>query len=215
MSYTLIVSPPFGEKDFISNYFSNRGFSDFTSLEIYDNLFYIAFQSQQRARSFLDKFDGAKINDHKLSVFMQEFPRRINSRTIQIDFYPEDQLTDRHIWNDFYTIGFIRFIETRGKVAYIQFDTESDAFKACSQMDRFLIGGKYPIMVRQIPDRIFGIPDVGIPLIFEKDPQINTQRWDLEQSQTSFIRPKSTASQIPPSTDSNPLPETTSSTNIK
>ena len=202
-NFTLIVSPPFGEKDFISNYFSSRGFSDFTSLQIYDNLFYIASKTQQRVEAFLDKFDNAKINNHNLRVYMKDHSRRLNSRTIQIDFYPEDLLTDRNIWNDFYKTGFIRFIEVRGKVAYIQYDTESDAFKACSQMDHYLIDAKYPIMVRLIPDRIFGNPEVGIPLVFEKDPQMNTQRWDLEQSKTSYIRPKSL------------IQETSSSTNFK
>lgn len=186
--YSVIIHPPFDELNKMVDLFQSKGFDDYLKFYVYKDHCDILFKSYSRAQDFIDYFDNYHINSIHISASMSknkinqyidvDFKKssndnhgkiqsripKIHSKTVAVKNYPIDELTDRNIWNDFRTTGFIRQIETRGSTAYIQYDTEDDALDAIDSMDGvFILGSR--ISVELIPDRILNLPDVVVPLI--------------------------------------------------
>ncbi|OHT12679.1 hypothetical protein TRFO_17526 [Tritrichomonas foetus] len=187
--YFLIIRPPIDEPEKMIDLFQAKQFDDYSKLYLYNDRCVLCFKSYSRANAFIDYFDGYRIGPVRISVTMERFDDRIDhpmernlrprspprlprfhSKTVHVKNYPIEELTDRNIWNDFRTSGFIRQIETRGSTAYIQYDTEEDAVNAIKKMNGIHILGK-KILVELIPDRILNLPNVVVPLIITDKPK--------------------------------------------
>ena len=98
-------------------------------------------------------------------------PRRekFHSRTLLVKGYPA-HVAKRDVWNDFKSFGYLKQIEVRENIVYLQYDTEDDAINALmksAKHDSPLV--KYHIEL--IPDRPLNIPRFVIPLVVEDDPR--------------------------------------------
>jgi hypothetical protein len=112
--------------------------------------------------------------------------RTLRSKTVSVKGYPREYLGDRNLWNDFRETGFIRHIEVRGDVGYIQFDSENDALACVESMDgRTLTGSR--ISVKHIPDRILNLPDIVVELMVPEKEQRDNKK---DGSEVGGIRPE-------------------------
>jgi hypothetical protein len=177
------LSPVFDEVANMTDFFESSGFGDFAHFRIYDDFCIIDYASYDRAKAFVNEFDGVRIRSCKVSCYIvgdrgarredrepddrsRPRGRSLRSKTIVVRNYPQSYLSDRNIWNDFRDSGFIREIEVRGFNAYIQFDTENDAYHALDEMDgRRINAGR--IRVEMVQDRQLNQPNLHLPLELE------------------------------------------------
>ena len=102
------------------------------------------------------------------------------TKTIKITNLPDD-CNETDLFRLFYPSGFIRHVERRGDIGYIQFDTVQDARKAIREMDGYSINNKLYLRVEYHPDIPWlGLPRLYIPLyLIEKDGSI-TQKTNSQ-----------------------------------
>ena len=86
------------------------------------------------------------------------------SRTIEIKGYPSNILTRRKLFEDFRSCGYIKQIEIKENIGFIQFDTIDDAKTAQLTKNGFREG----IIVDFIPDRPLNLPKFEINLIISE-----------------------------------------------
>jgi hypothetical protein len=100
-----------------------------------------------------------------------EIPRRkeyftpreeIHSRTLLIRGYPVN-VPKRNVWDDFKSFGYLKQIEIKDSLVYVQYETEDDADNAVSKAPRNILS------IEQIPDRPLNIPRFVVPLVVEED----------------------------------------------
>lgn len=104
-------------------------------------------------------------------------PRRYRNpdetKTIKITNMPDD-CNEADLFRLFYPSGFIRHVERRGDIGYVQFDTIEDARTAIYEMDGYKINNLH-LRVEYHPDIPWlGLPRLFIPLyLIEKDGSIS------------------------------------------
>jgi RNA recognition motif-containing protein len=175
------LHPLFADRKNIIAYIEDNGFHNYTGFQMCEDYCFVYFPDMDSAQAFVDKLDGARVAGRSLSVYIAQdrgherrhddpsprprSSRAIRSRTIAVKNYPADYLGDRNLWHDFRETGFIRQIEVRRGIGYVQFDTEADAVNAVAEMNGRRLSGSR-ITVELIPDRILGLPNVVVPLIY-------------------------------------------------
>lgn len=180
---TVMVSPSFGKgKKSVLDFLVHYGCKDYANVDIYDHYFLITFKSPYRAAIIAKQFNGLRYQNLTLRAELLEKPNSLNihsirSKTIRVDGYSDIDLKEKYVWQDFWELGFIRYLEIKDKSAFIQFDRTSDADNAAKKMDGKRI--RHTVLsVTVIPDKVLGMSDVTIPLIFEKKTTFPTQRWE-------------------------------------
>jgi RNA recognition motif-containing protein len=185
---TVHFRPVFGEPNEMDEIFKRHGFN-FHKLTLHDGFAFIVFTSMDQAQRFIREFDGRTINGYNLRVQLgrgqldrqrerENFAQRSDERrydnrrhsstkTIAIHGYPYDLLTERRIFNDFYSTGFIRQVEVKGGVGYIAFDNEDDANRAYNEKNGMRIDN-VRITIENVEDRPMNLPKIGIPLVIQE-----------------------------------------------
>lgn len=192
--YVCVLKPLFYSPKRIEQYVIDSRFDDFVDMEVVGASDYalFSFNSLDRARMFADEFDGRIINGYKITAYVartqerRERPDRdsrpprttrpnssqvIRSKTIAVKNFPLDRLNDRNLWDNFRESGFIRSVETRFPVGYVKFDTEEDAVRAYEDMDgRIIYNSKLTVEI--VPDRVLGLPNLGVQLTAESEKDV-------------------------------------------
>ena len=174
----------------MNDYFKRNNIN-FYQLTLHDGFAFIVFTSMDQAQRFIRDFDGRTINGHTLRVqlgrgqldrqrenrerFMQrgddrrfDSRRRYMTKTIAIRGYPYDLLTERRLFNDFYSSGFIRQVEVKEGIGYIAFDTEEDASNAIYEKNGMRIENGIRISIESVEDRPMNLPKLGVPLVIQE-----------------------------------------------
>lgn len=183
--------PTFGDPQEVQSFFASKGFTNIRKLTLYDNFGFVLFDDGRTADDFIRVFDGIRVNGCTLSVQHQhkskparessrdfrppisrDPPRsynrpRVHSKTISVRGIPENLLTERKLFNEFYSTGFIRQVEVKDGVGYILFDTENDAARAIDTMDRHKVD-MFTVYLDSVEDRPMNLPRLGIPLIVQE-----------------------------------------------
>ena len=91
------------------------------------------------------------------------------SRTLIVKGY-QAPISKRDVWNDFRSFGYLKQIEVRDNIAYLQYEKNDDAYNAMMQARKH-DSPLNKLIVEPIPDRPLNIPRFVIPLVVEDDPR--------------------------------------------
>lgn len=190
-----VLKPLFDSPKRIEQLVIDWGFGDFINMDVERASDYalFSFDSLDRARRFEYEFDGRILNGYKVTAYVARTEERrerpadkgrggprgprppssqaIRSKTIAVKNFPLDILNDRSLWDNFRESGFIRSVETRFPVGYVKFDTEEDAVRAYEDMDGRIINNS-KLSVEIVPDRVLGLPNLGVQLSTEADKDV-------------------------------------------
>ena len=179
------VSPLFGEPSDIQDYFDSKGYDDaYTRLVVFNKFCLLKFASVQRAHEFAKQFDKATINNVTVFVTVVGPPAQIETKPAPLSpatsrtvaFHGIDGVTDRLLWDLTNRTGFVRQVECRGAVGFVQFDTPDDAQRCVAE----LAGGGYKAEL--VEDFVLNKPNMAIPL---QDADVSTAQVPLRQNDKS------------------------------
>lgn len=236
---------PGEDTDEMRQYFEEDGFNDYTNLEIFDDGLKIVFKTPERAKEFIDFYDGKDLKGYAITATLgkpqhSNIPSRRSRDSMSLsrdyrdprsdyrdgpdrrdyddrnyreprgmrdsfrdshsprysrdsDYYdrrPSDNyrssdrsrktktvvvsgtpltLTERDVFDAFARIQcFVRQVEKRGSVIYVQFDTIDDADKGIRKLHGDVISG-CRIYIEFVEDKPLNLPVLKIPLVIMED----------------------------------------------
>ncbi|KAH0789513.1 26S protease regulatory subunit 4 [Histomonas meleagridis] len=189
--YPVRVAPIFNDPNYILDFFEQEGFYTFSRFSVFDDCMFIYFPEIQEAEAFVHYFNQLKIAGVTLQVTFER-PEHVDipsysdrkrgetiiSRTLAIRGYPPQLLTDRNLYNDFWKYGYLKQIEIKKSVGYLQYDTESDAANAIHEKNGTFVNGE-KIFVECIPDKALNVPNILVPLVIAENTRIQKDRENL------------------------------------